>query len=133
MNQQSKDFATMLRRAAQATAEASVVKPPVIRKKPSKDAIYGVAEPKKKVNVQNKVLSDREKQAIWNRNMKPVPKKIPMLSKTATALAQMQQRSQSPQPLPPIPAVPYGRPQMQVQGILSTAPQAQSTPMWRIK
>ena len=130
MNQQSKDFATMLRRAAQATAEASVVKPPVIRRKPSKDAIYGVAEPKKKVNVQNKVLSDREKQAIWNRNMKPVPKKIPVLRKTATALASMQ-RSPSPQRLP---AVPIGRPavrRVQLPGILSTAPQ--STPMWRIK
>ena len=130
MNKSSHDFATMLRRAAQATAEASVVKKPVIRKKSSKDAIYGVAEPKKKVNVQNKVLSDREKQAIWNRNMKPVPKKIPVLSKTATALASMQ-RSQSPQRLPPIPAMPIGRPTM--TGILSAAPQAQSNPMWRVK
>ncbi len=124
----------MLRKAVQATAEASVVKKPVIRKKqkPVRDAIYGVVEPKKKVNVQNKILSDREKQAIWNRNMKPVPKKIPMLSKTATALASMQ-RSASPQRLPPIPAMPIGRPRMQVPGILSTAPPVQSNPMWKVK
>ena len=126
MNKSSQDFAMMLRRAT----EAAVVKPPVIRKKPSKDAIYGVAESKKKINVKNKILSDREKQAIWNRNMKPVPKKIPVLSKTATALASMQ-RSQSPQPLPPIPAVPYGRATM--PGILSSAPQVQSNPMWKVK
>ena len=120
----------MLRKAVQATAEASVVKKPVIRKKqkPVRDAIYGAVEPKK--NVQNKVLSDRQKQAIWNRNMKPVPKKIPMLSKTATALAQMQ-RSPSPQPLPPIPVLPIGRPTM--PGILSSPIQASSNPMWRVK
>ena len=124
----------MLRRAAQATPEASVVKKPVVRKKqkPIRDAIYGVTEPKKKVNMKNKVLSDREKQAIWNRNMKPVPKKIPMLSKTATALASMQ-RSASLQRLPPSPALPIGRPRMQVPGILSTAPQVQSNPMWKVK
>ena len=121
MNKSSQDFAMMLRRAT----EAAVVKRPVIRNKPSKDAIYGVAEPKKKVNVKNKILSDREKQAIWNRNMKPVPKKIPMLSKTATALAQMQR---SPQRLP---AGPVSRRRVPMPGILSTAPQ--STPMWRIK
>jgi hypothetical protein len=131
MNEQSKDFATMLRKAAQATAEASVVKRPVIRKKqkPVRDAIYGVVEPKKKTNVQNKVLSDQEKQKIWDKNMKRA-KKIPMLSKTATALAQMQ-RSASPQRLPPVPAVPIGRPTM--SGILNSAPPAQSNPLWRTK
>ena len=127
MNEQSKDFSTMLRKAM----EATVVKKPVVRKKhkPSKDAIYGVKEPKKKPNVQNKVLSDQEKQEIWDRNMKRA-KKIPMLSKTATALAQMQ-RSQSPQPLPPVPAPPIGRPTM--SGILNSAPPAQSNPLWRTK
>ena len=124
MNQQSKDFATMLRRAAQVTAEASVVKRPVIRKKqkPVKDAIYGVAEPKKKV--QPKKLSDRELQGIWDRNG------AKMVSKTATALASMQ-RSASPQRLPPVPALPIGRPT--TPGILSSAPQVQSNPVWRVK
>ena len=121
MNQQSKDFATMLRRAAQVTAEASVVKRPVIRKKqkPVKDAIYGVAEPKKKV--QPKKLSDRELQGIWDRNG------AKMVSKTATALASMQ-RSASPQRLPPLP---IGRPT--TPGILSSAPPVQSNPVWRVK
>ncbi len=125
MNKSSRDFATMLRKAV----EATVVKKPVVRKKhkTSKDAIYGVKEPSKKTNVQNKVLSDREKQEIWDRNMKRA-KKIPMLSKTATALAQMQ-RSASPPRLPPVPAMPIGRP----QGILSTAPPTESNPMWRVK
>ena len=133
MNQQSTDFATMLRKAVQATAEASVVKKPVIRKKQKsvRDAIYGVVEPKKKPNVQNKVLSDQEKQNIWDKNMKRA-KKLPMLSKTATALASMQ-RSASPQRLPPVPVLPIGRPRMQVPGILSTAPPVQSNPMWRVK
>ena len=125
MNQSSHDFATMLRRAAQATAEASVVKKPVIRKKqkPVKDAIYGVAEPKKKVVP--KKLSDRELQGIWDRN------KAKMMSKTATALASMQ-RSPLPQRLPPIPAMPIGRPTM--PGILSTSPmEPPSPPLWRVK
>lgn len=127
MNEQPKDFSMMLRKAM----EATVVKKPVVRKKhkPSKDAIYGVKEPKKKPNVQNKVLSDQEKQEIWDRNMKRA-KKIPMLSKTAAALAQMQ-RSPSPQPLPPVPVVPTGRPTM--SGILNSAPPAQSNPLWRTK
>ena len=124
MNQSSVDFATMLRKAV----EATVVKKPVIRKKPKqkpvKDAIYGVAEPKKKV--QPKKLSDKELQEIWNRN------NAKMVSKTKEALASMQ-RSVSPQRLPPIPAMPIGRPQMQPQGILSTAPPTVSNPMWRVK
>ena len=126
MNKSSHDFAMMLRKAAQATAEASVVKRPVIRKKqkPVKDAIYGVAEPKKKVKP--KKLTDRELQDIWDRN------KAKMVSKTATALASMQ-RSASPQRLPPIPAMPIGRRQIQPQGILSTAPPTESNPMWRVK
>ena len=126
MNQQSKDFATMLRRAAQVTAEASVVKRPVIRKKqkPVKDAIYGVAEPKKKVVP--KKLNDRELQRIWDRNQ------AKMVSKTKEALASMQ-RSVSPQRLPPIPAMPIGRPQIQPQGILSATPAKESNPMWRMK
>ena len=116
----------MERTAAQATAEASVVKRPVIRKKqkPVKDAIYGVAEPKKKVKP--KKLTDRELLDIWDRN------KAKMVSKTATALASMQ-RSASPQRLPPIPAMPIGRRQIQPQGILSTAPPTESNPMWRVK
>ena len=78
MNQSSKDFSTMLRRAV----EATVVKKPVIRKKqkPVKDAIYGVAEPKKKV-LPKKNLTDAELQHIWNKN------KAQMKSRTATALA----------------------------------------------
>ena len=124
MNQSSKDFSTMLRRAV----EATVVKKPVIRKKqkPVKDAIYGVAEPKKKV-LPKKNLTDAELQKIWSRNQ------AQMKSQTATALASMQQHSPSPQRLPPIPAMPIGRPRMQVQGILSTAPQVQSNPMWKMK
>ena len=123
MNQSSKDFSTMLRRAV----EATVVKKPVIRKKqkPVKDAIYGVAEPKKKV-LPKKNLTDAELQHIWNKNQ------AQMKSRTAEALASMQ-RSPSPQRLPPIPAMPIGRPRMQTPGILSTAPQAQSNPMWRVK
>ena len=52
MNKSSQDFSNMLRKAV----EATVVKRPVIRRKqkPVKDAIYGVAEPKK--TVQKKVL-----------------------------------------------------------------------------
>ena len=124
----------LIRKAATAT----VVQKPVLKKKkrtaakdakPVPDAIYGVKEPKKKPNVQNKVLSDQEKQEIWDRNMKRA-KKIPMLSETATALAQMQ-RSQSPQPLPPVPVAPTGRPTM--SGILNSAPPAQSNPLWRTK
>ena len=117
---QSQQFGMMLRRAM----EATVVKKPVIRKKPKpiKDAIYGVAEPKKKVVP--KKLSDRELQGIWDRN------KAKMMSKTATALASMQ-RSPSPQRLPPIPAMPIGRPTM--PGILSSPIQASSNPMWKVK
>ena len=123
MNQSSKDFSTMLRRAV----EATVVKKPVIRKKkkPVKDAIYGVAEPKKTV-LPKKNLTDAELQHIWNKN------KAQMKSRTAAALAQMQS-SPSPQRLPPIPVMPYGRNRVQVPGILSTAPQAQSNPMWKVK
>ena len=126
---QSDQFATMLRRAMNATAGASVVRKPVIRKKqkPVKDAIFGVAEPKKKVQkkvLPKKNLTDAELQRIWNKNQ------AQMKSKTATALASMQ-RSASPQRLPPVPALPIGRPTM--PGILSTAPQAQSNPMWRVK
>ena len=126
MNKSSQDFATMLRRAV----EATVVKKPVIRKKQTavKDAIYGVAEPKKKVQrkvLPKKNLTDAELQRIWTKNQ------AEMRSKTATALASMQQRSPLPQRLPPVPAMPIGRPMP--QGILSTAPQDQSNPMWRIK
>jgi len=124
---QSQEFQKILRRARDVT-DASVVKRPVIRKRPVKDAIYGAVEPKKKVNVQNKVLSDRETQAIWNRNMKPVQKRLPMKSKTAAALASMQ-LSASPQRLPPVPVLPIGRPTM--TGILSSPIQASSNPMWR--
>ena len=109
----------------QQAATASVVSKPVMKKKPAADAIYGVAEPKRKVQPKRN-LTDAELQEIWHRN------KIEMRSKTATALAQMQR---SPQRLP---AVPMSRPapvrRVQLPGILSTAPtQAQSTPMWRIK
>lgn len=128
MNKSSVDFATVLRRAV----EATVVKKPVIRKrpKPVKDAIYGVAEPKKtaqKKVLPKKNLTDAELQRIWTKNQ------MEMKSQTATALASMQQRSPSPQRLPPVPAMPIGRPQIQPQGILSTAPQTQTNPMWRIK
>ena len=122
---QSDQFATMLRRAMNATAGASVVRKPVIRKKqkPVKDAIYGVAEPKKKVVP--KKLNDRELQRIWDRNQ------AKMVSKTKEALASMQ-RSASPQRLPPVPAVPIGRPTM--PGILSTSPmEPPSPPLWRVK
>ena len=127
MNKSSVDFATMLRRAV----EATVVKKPVIRRKqkPVKDAIYGVAEPKKRVQkkvLPKKNLTDAELQGIWDRNG------AKMVSKTKEALASMQ-RSVSPQRLPPIPAMPIGRPQMQPQGILSTAPPTVSNPMWRVK
>ena len=128
MNQSSVDFSNMLRKAV----EATVVKKPVIRRKqkPVKDAIYGVAEPKKKVQkkvLPKKNLTDAELQRIWSKNQ------AEMKSKTATALASMQQRSPSPQRLPPIPAMPIGRPQIQPQGILSTAPPTESNPMWRVK
>ena len=128
MNQSSVDFANILRRAV----EATVVKRPVIRKKqkPVKDAIYGVAEPKKKVQkkvLPKKNLTDAELQRIWNKNQ------AEMKSQTATALASMQLRSPSPQRLPPIPAMPIGRRQIQPQGILSTAPPTESNPMWRVK
>jgi len=128
MNQSSVDFSNMLRKAV----EATVVKRPVIRKKqkPVKDAIYGVAEPKKKVQkkvLPKKNLTDAELQRIWSKNQ------AEMKSKTATALASMQTHSPSPQRLPPIPAMPIGRPQTQPQGILSTAPPTESNPMWRMK
>ena len=124
MNKSSVDFATMLRKAV----EATVVRKPVIRKKQTavQDAIYGVAEPKKRVQkkvLPKKNLTDAELQRIWTKNQ------MEMKSKTATALASMQKHSPLPQRLPPIPAMPIGRP----QGILSTAPQDQSNPMWRIK
>ena len=105
----------------QQAATASVVSKPVMKKKAATDAIYGVAEPKRKVQPK-KNLTDTELQGIWDRN------KTKMRSQTATALAQMQR---SPQRLP---AVPISRPtvrRVQLPGILSTAPQ--STPMWRIK
>ena len=126
MNKSSVDFATMLRKAVEATE----VKKPVIRKKQTavQDAIYGVAEPKKRVQkkvLPKKNLTDAELQRIWTKNQ------MEMKSKTATALASMQQHSPLPQRLPPIPAMPIGRPMP--QGILSTAPQDQSSPMWRIK
>ena len=126
MNKSSQDFATMLRKAV----EATVVRKPVIRKKQTavQDAIYGVAEPKKRVQkkvLPKKNLTDAELQRIWTKNQ------MEMKSKTATALASMQQHSPLPQRLPPIPAMPIGRPMP--QGILSTAPQDQSNPMWRIK
>ena len=105
----------------QQAATASVVSKPVMKKKAATDAIYGVAEPKRKA--QSKNLTDKELQAIWDRNQ------AKMRSKTATALAQMQRSPQR------IPAVPIGRPapvrRVQLPGILSTTPQ--STPMWRIK
>ena len=127
---QSQEFGMMLRKAMNATAGASVVRKPVIRKKqkPVKDAIFGVAEPKK--NVQKKVLpkknlTDAELQRIWNKNQ------AQMKSKTATALASMQ-RSASPQRLPPVPAMPIGRQTM--PGILSTSPmEPPSPPLWRVK
>ena len=107
----------------QQVATASVVSKPVMKKKAATDAIYGAAEPKRKVQPKRN-LTDAELQEIWDRN------KAKMRSQTATALAQMQQRSPSPQR---IPATPIGRPRMQVPGILSTAPQAQSNPMWKVK
>jgi len=118
----SQEFGMMLRKAM----EATVVRKPAIRKKqkPVKDAIYGVAEPKKKVVP--KKLNDRELQRIWDRNQ------AKMVSKTKEALASMQ-RSVSPQRLPPVPAVPYGRNRVQTPGILSTAPPTESNPMWRVK
>ena len=105
----------------QQVATASVVSKPVMKKKPATDAIYGVAEPKRKVQPKRN-LTDAELQAIWDRN------KAKMRSKTATALAQLQRSPQR------IPTVPIGRPTVRrvpMPGILSTAPQA--TPMWRIK
>ena len=105
----------------QQAATASVVSKPVIKKKPATDAIYGAAEPKRKVQPK-KYLTDAELQEIWSRN------KAKMRSQTATALAQMQRAPQR------LPAVPISRPTVQrvpMPGILSTAPQ--STPMWRIK
>ena len=127
MDKSSQDLATMLRRAV----EATVVKKPVIRKKPVtkqkpvKDAIYGVAEPKRKV-LPKKNLTDTELQRIWNKNQ------ALMKSRTAAALVSMQ-RSPSPQRLPPVPALPIGRPRIQVPGILSTEPLMQSNPMGRIR
>ena len=103
----------------QQAATVSVVSKPVMKKKAATDAIYGVAEPKRKVQPKRH-LTDAELQSIWDRN------KTKMRSQTATALAEMQQRS--PQR---IPATPIARRRMQLPGILSTAPQ--STPMWRIK
>ena len=129
MQKSSYDFSSALRRAAEATA--TVVKKPVIRKRqtPVKDAIYGVAESKKKLQkkvLPKKNLTDAELQHIWNKNQ------AQMKSRTAEALASMQ-RSPSPQRLPPIPAMPIGRPRIQVPGILSSAPQVQSNPMWKVK
>ena len=127
MNKSSQDFSNMLRKAV----EATVVKRPVIRRKqtPVKDAIYGVAEPKKTVQkkvLPKKNLTDAELQRIWSKNQ------AEMKSQTATALASMQ-RSALPQRLPPVPAVPYGRNRVQTPGILSTAPPTESNPMWRVK
>ena len=59
-------------------ATASVVSKPVMKKKPVTDAIYGVAEPKRKVQPK-KYLTDAELQSIWDRN------KAKMRSQTATA------------------------------------------------
>ena len=82
MNKSSKDFATMLRKAV----EATVVKRPVIRKrpKPVKDAIYGVEEPKKKTQrkvLPKKNLTDAELQRIWTKNQ------AEMKSQTANILS----------------------------------------------
>ena len=63
----------------QQAATASVVSKPVMKKKPVTDAIYGVAEPKRKV-LPKKNLTDTELQEIWDRN------KIKMRSQTATGL-----------------------------------------------
>ena len=91
----------------QQAATESVVSKPVMKKKPVTDAIYGVAEPKRKV-LPKKNLTDAELQSIWDRN------KIKMRSQTGTALAQMQL---SPQRLP---AVPMSRRREPMPGILNT-------------
>ena len=88
-------------------ATASVVSKPVMKKKPATDAIYGVAEPKRKV-LPKKNLTDAELQEIWSRN------NAEMRSKTATALAQMQR------PLQRLPAAPVSRRREPMPGILST-------------
>ena len=100
----------------QQAATASVVSKPVMKKKPVTDAIYGVAEPKRKV-FPKKNLTDAELQRIWDRN------KIKMKSKTATALAQMQR---SPQRLP---AAPVSRRRELMPGILNTP--VKPTPLLR--
>ena len=102
----------------QQVATASVVSKPVMKKKAATDAIYGVAEPKIKVQPK-KYLTDAELQEIWSRNQ------ATMRSKTTTALAQLQRSPQR------VPTAPIGRRRVPMPGILSTAPQ--STPMWRIK
>ena len=63
----------------QQAATASAVSKPVMKKKPATDAIYGLAEPKRKV-LPKKNLTDTELQEIWDRN------KIKMRSQTATGL-----------------------------------------------
>ena len=100
----------------QQAATASVVSKPVMKKKLVTDAIYGVAEPKRKV-LPKKNLTDTELQRIWDRN------KIEMRSQTATALAQMQR---SPQRLS---AVPMSRRRVPMPGILSTP--VKPTPLLR--
>ena len=91
----------------QQAATVSVVSKPVMKKKAATDAIYGVAEPKRKV-LPKKNLTDAELQEIWNRN------KIEMRRKTATALAQMQRPPQR------LPAVSMSRRREPMPGILST-------------
>ena len=100
----------------QQVATASVVSKPVMKKKAATDAIYGVAEPKRKVLPKNN-LTDVELQSIWNRN------NAEMRSKTATALAQMQR---SPQRLP---AAPVSRRREPMPGILNTP--VKPTPLLR--
>jgi len=100
----------------QQAATASVVSKPVMKKKPVTDAIYGVAEPKRKV-LPKKNLTDTELQEIWNRN------KIEMRRKTATALAQMQRPPQR------LPAAPVSRRREPMPGILSTP--VKPTPLLR--
>ena len=100
----------------QQAATASVVSKPVMKKKPATDAIYGVAEPKRKV-LPKKNLTDAELQEIWNRN------KIEMRSKTATALAQMQRPPQR------LPAVSMSRRREPMPGILNTP--VKPTPLLR--
>ena len=97
-------------------ATASVVSKPVMKKKAATDAIYGVAEPKRKV-LPKKNLTDAELQEIWDRN------KIEMRRKTATALAQMQRPPQR------LPVAPVSRRREPMPGILSTP--VKPTPLLR--